>query len=104
MLSWDPVNLRSGPLLIHLNGADDYEITQQVVSKKTYSEVDQSTFYRNIYANQSFTNVSSIASEGFVQIFKKRKSVKSLMYEKESFITLMMMSVRVELAKPSHSF
>ncbi len=96
MLSWDPANLRSGPLLIHLNGADDYEITQLVVSKKTYSEVDQSTFYRNMYANQSFTNVSSIASEGCVKIFKKRKSVKSLMHTKEFFLTIMMMSVCVE--------
>ncbi len=96
MLSWDPANLRSGPLIIHLNGVDDYEITQQVVSKKTYSEVDQSTVYRNMYANQSFTNVSSIASERCVQIFNERKPVKSLMHANESFVTIMMMSVRVE--------
>ncbi|CAF4102063.1 unnamed protein product [Adineta steineri] len=32
MLSWDPANLRSGPLLIHLSDVDDDEITQQVVA------------------------------------------------------------------------
>lgn len=32
MLSWNPANLRSGPLFIHLSDVDDGEITRQVVS------------------------------------------------------------------------